>query len=73
MSNLTSLSYYIPELIIIISILMVIVLDVIPLFKQYTYHLSLGAILLAGIFLWQTYLDKQQFYPPWELRIIFFC
>ena len=62
MSNLTSLSYYIPELIIIISILMVIVLDVIPSFKKYTFHLSLGAILLAGIFLWQTYGEAQSLF-----------
>jgi len=55
MSNLSSLSYYIPELIIISAILLVIVLDVIPACKKYTFSLSLGAILLASVFLWQSY------------------
>ena len=55
MSNLTSLSFYIPELIIISSILLVIVFDVIPSYKQYTFSISLGAIVLAGIFLFRSY------------------
>ena len=55
MSNLSSLSFYIPELIIISSILLVIVFDVIPSCKKYTFYISLGAILLAGLFLWQNY------------------
>jgi NADH-quinone oxidoreductase subunit N len=55
MSNLSSLSFYIPELIIISGILLVVVLDVIPTCKEYTFHLSLCAILFSGLFLWQTY------------------
>ena len=55
MSNLSSLSFYIPELIIISAILLVIILDIIPACKKYTFYLSLGAILLAGLFLWQSY------------------
>ena len=55
MSNLSSLSFYITELIIISAILLVIVLDIIPVFKKYTFYLSLGAILLATLFLWKSY------------------
>jgi len=59
MSNLSSLSFYIPELIIISAILLVIVLDVIPTCKKYTFPLSLSAILLASLFLWQSYGESQ--------------
>ena len=55
MSNLSSLSFYIPELIIISAILLVIILDIIPACKKYTFYLSLGAILLATLFLCQSY------------------
>ncbi len=55
MSNLNSLSFYIPELIIICSILLVIVLDVIPTVSRYTFHIALTAIVLAGGFLWNNY------------------
>ena len=55
MSNLNSLSFYIPELIIISAILLVILLDVIPAFKEYTFRLSLCSIFLAALFLWQSY------------------
>ncbi len=55
MSNLSSLTFFIPELIIISALLLVIVLDVIPASKEYTFHLSLSAILLAGLFLWHSY------------------
>jgi len=62
MSNLSSLSFYIPELIIISALLLVIVLDVIPACKKYTFSLSLGAILLAGLFLWQSYGESESLF-----------
>jgi len=52
MSNLSSLSYYLPELIIIIALLSVIIMDLISKTKPYTFYLTLGAIIIASIFLW---------------------
>jgi len=55
MSNLSSLSFYISELIIIVGILLVILLDVIPSCKKYTFHISLISILLAGLYVWKNF------------------
>ena len=55
MSNFSSLSLYIPELIIIGAILLVILLDLVPAFKRFTFYLSLISIFLAAVFLWNTY------------------
>ena len=55
MDNLNSLSYYIPELIIITSILLIIILDLIPVAKSYTFPLALISIVLSALFLWQSY------------------
>ncbi len=49
MSNLSSLSFYIPELIIIASVLLLIIFDIVPSLKGYTFQLSLGSIILASI------------------------
>ena len=51
MSNLNSLLYYLPELIIILGILLVIVFDLIPATKPYTFYLSLSAIVIAAVLL----------------------
>ncbi len=55
MSNLSSLSYYIPELIIISAILLIIILDIIPSTKPYTFNLALASIIVSAIFLCQIY------------------
>jgi len=62
MSNLSSLIYYLPELIIIIALLLVILLDLIPIAKPYTCHLSLFAILLAGIGLWGSFGESKSLF-----------
>ena len=55
MSNLSSLSYYIPELIIISAILLIIILDIIPSTKSYTFNLALASIIVSAFFLCQNY------------------
>jgi len=55
MSNLSSLSYYIPELIIISAILLIIILDIIPSTKSYTFNLALASIIASAFFLCQNY------------------
>jgi len=55
MSNLSSLSYYIPELIIISAILLIIILDIIPSTKPYTFNLALASIITSAFFLCQNY------------------
>ena len=55
MSNLSSLSYYIPELIIISAILLIIILDIIPSTKPYTFNLALASIIASAFFLCQNY------------------
>ena len=55
MSNLSSLSYYIPELIIISAILLIIILDIIPPTKPYTFNLALASIIASAFFLCQNY------------------
>ena len=55
MPNLNSLLYYLPELIIILGILLVIVFDLIPVTKPYTFYLSLSAIAIAAVFLYFSY------------------
>jgi len=55
MSNLNSLSYYIPELIIISAILLIIILDIIPSTKPYTFNLALASIIASAFFLCQNY------------------
>ena len=55
MSNLSSLSYYIPELIIISAILLIIILDIIPSTKSYTFNLALASIIVSSIFLCQSH------------------
>ena len=55
MSNLSSLSYYIPELIIISAILLIIILDIIPSTKPYTFNLALASIIASAFFLCQNH------------------
>ena len=55
MSNLSSLSYYIPELIIISAILLIIILDIIPSTKSYTFNVALASIIASALFLCQSY------------------
>ena len=49
MSNLSSLAFYIPELIIIVSVLLLIIFDIVPFLKGYSFQMSLVAIILAAI------------------------
>ena len=49
--NLQSISYFLPELILISTILFVIVSDLIPSVKQYSFYISLIGIVLSGIML----------------------
>ena len=55
MSNLNSLLYYLPELIIISGILLVIIFDLIPVTKPYAFHLALSAIAIAAVLLYFSY------------------
>ena len=55
MSNLSSLSYYIPELIMVSAILLIIILDIIPSTKSYTFNLALASIVASTFFLCQNY------------------
>ena len=55
MSNLNSLLYYLPELVIISGILLVIILDLIPRTKPFTFYLSLSIIAIAAVFLYFSY------------------
>ena len=55
MSNLSSLSYYIPELITISAILLIIILDIIPSTKSYTFNVALASIIASALFLCQSY------------------
>ncbi|SVE06145.1 uncharacterized protein METZ01_LOCUS458999, partial [marine metagenome] len=62
MSNLNSLLCYLPELIIISSILLVIVMDLFSSTKPYSFHVSLVAIFIAGIFLWQNWGESESLF-----------
>ena len=62
MSNLSSLSYYIPELIIISAILLIIILDIIPSTKPYTFNLALASIIASTFFLCQNYGDSHSLF-----------
>jgi len=55
MSNFNSLYYFIPELVIILFILVIILCDLWPKTKQYTFSLTLISIVLSGCFLAITY------------------
>ena len=55
LTNLESLAYFLPELVIVISLLLIIVLDLLPKTKPYTFHLALSAIILSGICLFFTF------------------
>ena len=62
MNNLSSLIYFLPELIIILTLLLVILLDLIPATKPFTFHLSLSAILIAAFCLWGSYGETQSLF-----------
>ena len=49
--NLQSISYFLPELILILSILSVVVSDLIPSVKKYSFYISLIGIFLSGTML----------------------
>ena len=51
LSNFSSLPFYIPELVLILAILLVIVFDLIPSLKHYTYAIALLSIILSFMFL----------------------
>ena len=55
MSNLNSLSLYLPELIIISSVLMIIIFDIVPVLKKFTFPLALSSILLSFFMLLASY------------------
>jgi len=55
MSNLNSLSLYIPELIIITTLLLMIILDLIPSTKVYTFPFCLVSLFVSGIMLWKNH------------------
>ena len=60
--NLQSISYFLPELIIILSVLLVIVSDLIPSIKKYSFYFSLGGIALSTLMLLIVgYSDKEIF------------
>ena len=62
LSNLSSLFYYLPELVIITSLLLVILLDLFTKTKPYTFHVSLLAIIIAGMFLIFTFGDIESLF-----------
>ena len=49
--NLQSISYFLPELIIIFSVLLVIISDLIPSIKKYSFYFSLGGVALSCLML----------------------
>ena len=55
MTNFNSLSFYIPELIIIVAIISTIVFDLIPKTREYTFYLCIGLLLFSGVALYGTY------------------
>ena len=60
--NFTSLSYFLPELIIILSILFVILSDLIPSMNKYSFYFTIGGISLSMLMLYFIgYSDKQIF------------
>jgi len=60
--NFTSLSYFLPELIIVVSILFVILSDLIPSMNKYSFHFTVGGILLSWLMLYfMGYSDKAIF------------
>tara|TARA_B100000945_G_C20415922_1_gene615133 strand:+ start:398 stop:1876 length:1479 start_codon:yes stop_codon:yes gene_type:complete len=50
-NNLNSIPYYMPELILIISIILVIAFDLIPSMKSYTFPIALISIFISFMFL----------------------
>ena len=48
-NNFQSLQHFLPELILIFTILFVIVADLVPSFKQYSFKLTLFGLALVGI------------------------
>ena len=62
MSNFNSLSFYLPELIIIVTILLLIVFDLVPSTKPYTFSLSICSIILSAIFLMFSYGETQSLF-----------
>ena len=60
--NLQSISYFLPELILISAILFTIVSDLIPSVKKYSFYISLIGIFLSGLMLLMIgYSDKMIF------------
>jgi NADH-quinone oxidoreductase subunit N len=55
MSNINSLSLYLPELIIITTLLLIIILDLIPSTRIFTFPLSLVSLAFSAIMLWKSY------------------
>ena len=49
--NLQSISYFLPELIIILTILLVIVSDLVPSINKYSFYFALGGIFLTSLML----------------------
>ena len=49
--NLQSIQYFLPELIIILSIIFVIISDLIPSLKEYSFYFALGGMILSGLML----------------------
>ena len=49
--NLQSISYFLPEILIILSILLVIISDLVPSIKQHSFHFALGGIFLSTLML----------------------
>ena len=60
--NFTSLSYFLPELIIVLSILFVILSDLIPSMNRYSFYFTIGGIILSALMLYFIgYSDKTIF------------
>ena len=51
LSNLTSINYYLPELILVGSVLLAILFDLIPPLKKWNYYIAIIGIVATGLFL----------------------
>ena len=55
MSNLLSLNYFLPELCLLIFTLLIIIFELIPSLKKYTFNLSIVGLILTSLLLLQSH------------------
>ena len=55
MSNLLSLNYFLPELCLLIFTLLIIIFELIPSLKKYTFNLSIVGLIITSLLLLQSH------------------